>query len=132
MACNDEDARPGDVREWILRNTRILTSIDLQPDMFQPGVSIQTGALILQEPIDVETTANKTNDCPVFVAIANNVGHDKRGTKPRFRMEKGMKSSRKSNKLVKEWRHRIHVYGRQPPRKKVAVGLLICRYTLPG
>ena len=29
------------VREWILRNTRILASIDLQPDMFQPGVSIQ-------------------------------------------------------------------------------------------
>ena len=76
-----------------LRDTRILASIDLRPNMFQPAVSIQTGVLILQrckpqELIDVETTANKTNDCPVFVAIANNVGHDKRGTKPSFRIEK--------------------------------------------
>ncbi len=73
----------GYVREWILRNTRILASIDLQPDMFQPGVSIQTGVLILQrrkqqELIDVATTANKANDGPVFVAVANHVGHEAR------------------------------------------------------
>ena len=37
----------GYVREWILRNTKILASIDLHPDAFQPHVSIQTSILIL-------------------------------------------------------------------------------------
>ena len=39
----------GYVREWILRNTRILASIDLQPDMFQPGVSIQNRCVLIVE-----------------------------------------------------------------------------------
>jgi type I restriction enzyme M protein len=37
----------GYVREWILRNTRVLASIDLHPDTFQPHVSVQTSVLIL-------------------------------------------------------------------------------------
>ena len=36
----------GYVREWILSNTRILASIDLHPDTFQPDVSIQTSVLL--------------------------------------------------------------------------------------
>ena len=38
----------GYVRGWILSNARILASIDLHPDTFQPDVSIQTSVLVLQ------------------------------------------------------------------------------------
>src|SRR6185312_1003109 len=33
------------VREWILQQTRILASVDLHPDTFQPGNSTQTSLL---------------------------------------------------------------------------------------
>lgn len=58
----------GYVREWILRNTRILASIDLHPDTFQPFVSIQTSVLVLQRKtadlIAVETAAGKSTTTP--------------------------------------------------------------------
>lgn len=73
----------GYVREWLLRNTRILASIDLHPDTFQPFVSIQTSLLIVQrktsEQIDLEAAAGVISDYEMFMAVANHVGHDKRG-----------------------------------------------------
>lgn len=60
----------GYVRQWILRNTRILASIDLHPDTFQPFVSIQTSVLIVQrkteEQIAIEDAARRINDYPVL------------------------------------------------------------------
>ena len=72
----------GYVREWILRHCRVLASIDLHPDTFQPFVSIQTSLLVLQrksdEQIAMEQAARRMNDYQVFMAVANHVGHDKR------------------------------------------------------
>jgi type I restriction enzyme M protein len=114
----------GYVREWILRNTQILASIDLHPDTFQPDVSIQTSVLILQRKpkdlIAVETAANKINDYPVFMSVANHVGHDKRGNKTYVRDRKGNEVIEEVEELVKEWRDGTPVYGRQTTRKKVA------------
>ena len=45
----------GYVREWILRNTRVLASVDLHPDTFQPHVSVQTSVLILERKSDAES-----------------------------------------------------------------------------
>ena len=71
------------VREWILQNTRVLASIDLHPDTFQPGNSTQTRLLVLQrktaKEIDLEKAAKKKLEYNVFLALANHVGHDKRG-----------------------------------------------------
>ncbi|HEX4950733.1 MAG TPA: N-6 DNA methylase [Blastocatellia bacterium] len=73
----------GYVREWILRNCRLLASIDLHPDTFQPFVSIQTSLLVLErktnEQIRLEAAAEQMNDYQVFMAVGNHVGHDKRG-----------------------------------------------------
>ncbi len=89
----------GYVREWILRHTRILASIDLHPDTFQPFVSIQTSILVLQRKTDelvrLEGAADNINDYPVFMALASHVGHDKRGNKTYVRDAKG-------NELVEE------------------------------
>ena len=71
------------VREWIFEQTRVLASIDLHPDTFQPKNSTQTSLLILERKsareIELERAANRKNDYDVFMALANHIGHDKRG-----------------------------------------------------
>jgi type I restriction enzyme M protein len=113
----------GYVREWILRNTRILASIDLHPDTFQPDVSIQTSILVLQRKakdlIAVETAADIINDYPVFMAVANHVGHDKRGNKTYVRDRKGNEVIEEIEEQVKEWENGTPVYQRQTTRRKV-------------
>lgn len=62
------------IREWIIRNHRIIASVDLHADTFQPRNGTQTSVLILQKK-SVETD----EDYEVFMAIVERVGHDKRG-----------------------------------------------------
>ena len=73
------------VREWILEQTRVLASIDLHPDTFQPKNSTQTSLLILERKhlneIEFERAVGKKKDYDVFMALANHIGHDKRGNK---------------------------------------------------
>lgn len=73
------------VREWILEQTRVLGSIDLHPDTFQPGNSTQTSILLLErkrfDEIELERAASMKNNYEVFMALANHIGHDKRGKK---------------------------------------------------
>ena len=73
------------VREWIFEQTRVLASIDLHPDTFQPGNSTQTSVLVLQRKrlneIELERAAGRKQDYDVFMALANHIGHDKRGKK---------------------------------------------------
>ena len=113
----------GYVREWILANTRVLASIDLHPDTFQPDVSIQTSVLILQrksnETIAVESAAERINDYPVFMAVGSHVGHDKRGNKTYVRDRKGNEVIEESEELVKEWENGAPTYQKQTTRRKV-------------
>lgn len=113
----------GYVREWILRNTRVLASLDLHPDTFQPDVSIQTSILILQrkssELIAVETAAGRINDYSVFMAVANHIGHDKRGNKNYVRDRKGNEVIEVIEELVKEWDGDTPTYQRQATSRKV-------------
>jgi type I restriction enzyme M protein len=113
----------GYVREWILRNTRVLASLDLHPDTFQPDVSIQTSILVLQrkspELIAVETAAGHINDYSVFMAVANHIGHDKRGNKNYVRDPKGNEVIEVIEELVKEWDGDTPTYQRQTTSRKV-------------
>ena len=83
----------GYVRDWILTNTRVLASIDLHPDTFQPKNATQTSVLVLQrkrfDEIAMERAASKKNDYSVFMALANHIGHDKRGNTTYVRDENG-------------------------------------------
>ena len=77
------------VREWILKNTKILASIDLHPHTFEPGTSVQTSVLLLErrkKPID---SLDKNLDYEVFMALANHIGIDKRGNTLYVRDELG-------------------------------------------
>jgi type I restriction enzyme M protein len=113
----------GYVREWILRNTRILASIDLHADTFQPFVSIQTSVLVLERKSDqliaLEEASGKINDYDVFMAIANHVGHDKRGNTTYVRDPKGNEIVEELDEQIKEWENGTPVYRHQTTRKKV-------------
>jgi type I restriction enzyme M protein len=79
----------GYVRDWILTNARVLASIDLHPDAFMPKNATQTSVLVLQrkrfDEIELEAAAGKKRDYDVFMALANHIGHDKRGNKTYIR-----------------------------------------------
>lgn len=113
----------GYVREWILRNTRILASIDLHPDTFQPFVSIQTSVLILQrksqEQIELETAANQLSDYSIFMAAARHVGHDKRGQDTFVRDEQGNELFEEVEKEVWEFEGGIRVVRQHKVQRKI-------------
>lgn len=113
----------GYVREWILQQTRVLASIDLHADTFQPNVSVQTSVLVLQrktqEEIDLEAASGRKNDYPVFMALANHIGHDKRGNKTYVRDKKGNEIVEEFAEVVKEYQDGHPVYRHQKSLKKV-------------
>jgi type I restriction enzyme M protein len=114
----------GYVREWILTHTRILASIDLHPDTFQPNVSVQTSVLVLQrktdEQIALERAAGRKNDYSVFMAVANHVGHDKRGNRTYVRDKKGNEIVEEIEEETKEYVDGKPVYKKQKSQRKVA------------
>lgn len=113
----------GYVREWILQNTRVLASIDLHPDTFQPHVSVQTSVLVLErktdEQIAVETAAGRLNDYEVFMAVANHIGHDKRGNVTYVRDRKGNEIVEEVEETLKEYEDGKPVYKKQRTQRKV-------------
>lgn len=113
----------GYVREWILKNTCILASIDLHPDTFQPSVSVQTSVLVLQrkslKEIELEEAAQRKRDYQVFMAVANHIGHDKRGNIIYIRDKKGNEIVQEVEKVLKEYVDGKPVYKRQKTLCKV-------------
>jgi len=113
----------GYVRDWILRHSVVLASIDMHPDTFQPFVSIQTSLLVLErksdERVRLETAAGRMNDYKIFMAVANHIGHDKRGNKSYVRDQKGNEVIEVVEQLVKEWNGDTPTYQRQTTSRKV-------------
>ena len=78
-------SNPGllDVRRWILTNARVVASIDLPVETFEPHTGTQTSVLLLQkktaDEIAIERAAGTPNDYEVFMAMPRAVGHDRRG-----------------------------------------------------
>jgi len=81
----------GYIRQWIIKHARIIASIDLHADTFQPRNGIQTSVLILQkksrQEIDSEEKSGTMADYNIFMAMAERIGHDKRGN-PIFKRDK--------------------------------------------
>lgn len=73
----------GYIRQWLLKKTRIIASIDLHADTFQPRNGTQTSILILQkkthEEINEERASRIMNPYSIFMAMVEKIGHDKRG-----------------------------------------------------
>lgn len=94
----------GFVRQWILTHTTILASVDLHPDTFQPGTSVQTSVLVLQRKserqIREEIAAGQIKDYEIFMAICDRIGHDKRGNAVYMRDDKGFEIVRETADAV--------------------------------
>lgn len=73
----------GYVREWILQNHRIIASVDLQADTFQPRNGTQTSVLFLQKKSAEQKSKELEEGCVadynIFMAMVERIGHDKRG-----------------------------------------------------
>lgn len=81
----------GYIRQWLIGNTRIVASIDLHVDTFQPRNGTQTSILIVQKKTPEEIKRERINrlmaDYNMFMAMVEHVGHDKRGN-PLFKRDK--------------------------------------------
>ena len=113
----------GYVREWLLKHTRVLASIDLHPDTFQPHVSVQTSVVVLQrkneDEIAVEEAAGRKNNYQVFMAIARHIGHDKRGNVTYVRDKKGNEIVEEREERIKEYEDGRPIYRKQKMQRKV-------------
>lgn len=80
----------GYIRQWLIKYTKIIASIDLHPDTFQPRNGTQTSVLILQkktqQEIDAEEKSQRIADYNIFMAMVEKIGHDKRGN-PLFKRD---------------------------------------------
>jgi len=65
------------IREWILKKTYIIASIDLPAETFKPYTGTQTSILILKKK--APENEKFLVDYDIFMAIPEKVGHDQRG-----------------------------------------------------
>lgn len=70
--------RTGYVREWLLRHAKLLAVVDLPDDTFQPWTGTKT-ALVMAERRAVPLERWVPEDYPVFMAVSEHIGHDRRG-----------------------------------------------------
>ncbi len=63
-------------RYWLMEHAQILAIVDMHRDLFQPKNDTQTSMVLLRRKAPGEILG----DYPIFMAIADTVGHDKRGT----------------------------------------------------
>lgn len=70
------------IRYWILTHCQVLASVDLPVEAFLPQVGVQASLLFLRrkstEEMDAEAMG-KRQEYSVFMAVADKVGHDRRG-----------------------------------------------------
>lgn len=63
------------IRNWLLKNTRVIAIIDVPLETFMPNTSTKTSILFLQKKNFKEIP----EDYPIFMAVAEKCGHDRRG-----------------------------------------------------
>jgi type I restriction enzyme M protein len=72
------------VRYWIMQNCEVIASIDLPVETFLPNTGTQTSVLILRRKSEheklAESLSGKMKKYSIFMAIANKVGKDRRGS----------------------------------------------------
>lgn len=68
------------VRQWILQNTQVLAVVDMARELFQPGTDTQTSMVLMRRLSEKEraVASSKGLDYPVFMAVTERIGHDKR------------------------------------------------------
>ncbi|MGI5523052.1 hypothetical protein ACQEUX_19260, partial [Micromonospora sp. CA-259024] len=114
----------GYVRHWILTNAQVISVVDMARDLFQPKNDTQTSMLLLRK-LTAEQRAEAQQgrlDYPIFMAIAETVGRDKRGNVIYKRDETGEDVLVERTEIVSEF---DPVSGASVPRESVVTERLI-------
>jgi len=94
------------IRHWLIKNTKIIASVDLHADAFQPRNGTQCSILFLQKKTKAEIADEEKSrqiiDYDIFMTMIDHIGHDKRGGKIFKRDEKGNVVMIEVEELVKE------------------------------
>jgi type I restriction enzyme M protein len=112
------------VRWWMLRHMELLASVDLPGETFLPQVSVQASCVFLRRRHDDElklARAAGPTQKPVFMAIAENIGHGRRGEIRYVRRPDGNEEVRIEN-VVERWEQhgRIEEHTRRKETRIVA------------
>jgi len=104
------------IRWWIMREAQVLASVDLPVEAFiaEANVNILTSLLFLRRKSEEEKRAEAlggTEEYPVFMAVAEKVGFDRRGNKLYKRTPDGEEIIEE-----KEYTERIRIGGRMVER----------------
>lgn len=69
------------VRSWLLTNAQLIAVVDMQRDLFQPKNDTQTSMVLIRRFSKEEKALAESGniDYLVFMAVAEKIGHDKRG-----------------------------------------------------
>ena len=94
------------IRHWLIKNTKIIASVDLHADAFQPRNGTQCSILYLQKKTKAEIAEEERErqiiDYKILMHMIDHIGHDKRGGKIFKRDEKGNIVMIEVEELVKE------------------------------
>lgn len=92
------------VRRWILRRAQVLAVVDMDRDLFQPKNDTQTSMILMRRlsPEEETIAEDKGLGYPVFMAIAERIGHDKRGNAIYRRTGSGEDAQVERTEQVKE------------------------------
>ncbi|MEL6559674.1 MAG: N-6 DNA methylase [Bacteroidota bacterium] len=94
------------IRHWLIKNTKIIASVDLHADAFQPRNGTQCSILFLQkktkEEIAEEEKSRQIINYDIFMTMIDHIGHDKRGGKIFKRDEEGNIVMIEVEEIVKE------------------------------
>lgn len=86
-----------EIRRWILKNLRVLAVVDLPRETFQPYTGTLT-SLLFAERIHEPTGS----DYSIFMAVPQDVGHDRRGNPKIKRTDEGSPAYDEANNIVVE------------------------------
>jgi len=113
----------GYVRQWLLTHTRLLASVDMHPDTFQPSTSVQTSIVVFQrksaEEVALEEAAGHQSDYGVFMALGNHIGHDKRGYVTYVRDSDGNERVEEVEEETREYESGRRIYRQHKTLRKV-------------
>jgi type I restriction enzyme M protein len=97
----------GYVRQWLLTKVQVLAVVDMARDLFQPKNDTQTSMLLLRRLSTNEeaSAAKKKLKYKAFLAIAEKIGHDKRGNTIFRRDKSGREIVSSRTEYVSEFDH---------------------------
>jgi type I restriction enzyme M protein len=99
------------VRQYIANETQVLAVVDMHRNLFQPKNDTQTSMLLLRRRAPGEVA----HDYPIFMAVADTVGHDRRGKTINKRNPDG------TEVLERRVKESIRIVGGQVERERVEV-----------